>query len=221
MDKKLKEKTQELIANKMNTIFVEPINIDIDVPDYKDYISTPICFQDVLKKTEDRKYTRQQWYNDVCLIYQNAIDYHSQTGDKFKLVNLSQYLLWKFKQSHKYYSIKDEKEWMSKVVKKSNRIADLVSKIPLNTSRNSNVAEYIKKAESSTKGTPSSTDIYDLVQKANELSKEPELNEDILAILKESEGMTLEQATQAPVKFEDLKPTTQKAIHLYITSKNK
>ena len=78
-DTKLEElnvETKKLSTLPLNFYFYKA---DYDLfPGYWDVVSTPMDFSIILQKIQDKKYTsNSEWYNDVVLIYDNAIAYHS------------------------------------------------------------------------------------------------------------------------------------------------
>ena len=220
---KITEQTNILIKYPLNALFLEPVPLN-EYPDYLDFVKTPMSFDIISEKISQKKYrSKKEWYNDVCLIFENCITYHQGTGDRFNLVGVSKFLLFKFKKDMKYF-LMDEKEWLDKVVKVSNDIASLISQLSPSGPRNSSsVLNYIKKAQDPKRPPKplTSNDILLLAEKANDLSKEPEMNEDFYNLLKEAEGMSNETASSTPVNIEELKPVTQAALQLYVSSKSK
>ena len=217
---KIKEFTDAMVKDELYETFLKPVSL----PDYLDYIQKPMCFDFITEKISSKKYkSKKDWYNDVCLIFENCIKYHSQTGDIYNLVEDSKYFLLKFKKDTKYF-MKDEKEWFDKVVELSNKIAVLITQLSSSGQRNSStVLNSIKRAQDPKRPPKPLTnnDILLLAEKANELSKEPDINEDFYSLLKEAEGMSNETASAGPVKIEELNPITQAALQLYVTAKSK
>ena len=202
--------------DQYNRVFIDPIDTD-SLKDYCDYVKTPMCFRTVKTKLDNNQYhSNTDWYNDVCLIYQNAINYHSQTGDRYFILQVAKFFLWKFQHEMKYFNIRDEREWMQKIVKKTNKIANLMKSIPASSQKNSSISGYLRK--SVTEPVPSDK-VLDIVNKANKVCEDVDYNEEVSAILKEAEGLEINDSTQMPIAFEKLNPNTQAALVSYVEKK--
>lgn len=210
---------REFISNfKLDPFNFHFIGDPTYLPEYTDRIENPMWFEKVEDKLRNNEYKNnpQQWYDDVLLIYENALTYNENDEN---ITQVIYYLMHKFKREAKKFLIKDEKEWVKKVTEKSNELAKLLDQLRIENYLFGHLNQYIS-GSSELKGVPSS-EVTSLVDSMNRLSQDVDVREEIFEILKETENMTMEMAASRPIDFESLSAKTQNTLLKYIKSKEK
>ncbi|EAX95068.1 Bromodomain containing protein [Trichomonas vaginalis G3] len=215
---KVFEATAEFLKDPFHEIFHTMVFLnDASLPEYSKYVSKPIALEVIKANLESKKYsTPAEWYNDINRMYQNAIEYHykSPVGTK-EIGILATYLQWKFKKQYKNMLIKSDKEWLNKVIKKSNQITEIMQNMPISSRRSSNLSSYVKKMDSVTEPMKP-IDVTPTVEKLNNSLSDVEFRQDIYQLLKETEGIVPGTIPNDTIDFEKLKPGTQNIIKDYV-----
>lgn len=215
---KLLDMTTKLEDDPMHLLFKDSSMLNDDyLTNYSKIVTKPLALDIIHNNIVTKKYSGPtHWYNDVCLMYQNAIDYHNSgnPGTVPDLVYLAHFLLWKFKKEHKYMLLKNE-TWMAKVIKKSNEITEIIKTMPISSRRSSNINNYLKKNDSHLEPM-NPRDVTPLVEKLNTALADVEFRQDIFQLLKIAENIEPPNIPNDTIDFEKLKPATQNAIKDYL-----
>lgn len=118
---RLNQIIQNLCKMPLNSYFIMP---DYDsLVGYKDIIKTQMDFSTIQDKIQNHIYkSRKEWYDDIILIYDNAIEYHKITSLWGQIADFQKKLFIK-----KYFPLTWEtpQEWysyLSKAIKKLNHV---------------------------------------------------------------------------------------------------
>lgn len=206
--------TEEL-AKEYGGLFAFPVDPERDgLPEYFDIVKQPMCFQDIEQKINQNQYgDKSEWFKDICLVYENCMLYHKDRATRYLYV-VANFALWKFKRRTKLFVIKDETEWMDKIISRTNRITELMSKVPVNSRETSDVRRCVRKGDEE-KGTVTSADITNFVERINTAVNDSEVREDLFDILKETANMSIEEAAAGPIDAERLPIQAKKALLEY------
>ena len=210
--------TKAFIERPLNAAFVNPIDpVKDDVPDYFDYITNPMDLSTVRNKIETKQYeTADQWYNDICLIYENAIKYHSQKQFIY-FVEVAEYLLKAFKKEALMLNAKSQNEWHELLQAEMNKLGKIIEKSPVPQGIDDLVASSIKRAETTAIQT---SDVPEMVTKLQNAIKQPEKLNCIIAILKKTQkDLSIQKDTNTlTIEIEKLNANSLSALNIFLSA---
>jgi hypothetical protein len=118
---------RELISNSLNADFRGPPE-DI-LPDYTKRIARPMDLDRIQRKLDQGGYrTAQEWYDDVCLVYTNTIEYHAE-GQPWR--EAAEYILKKFRKRTATMCAIDPAVWFSALNKRYAKFVALAGNGPV------------------------------------------------------------------------------------------
>jgi hypothetical protein len=157
----------------------------------------------------------QEWYEDMRLVFQNALDYHSPDAIWWFIAD---YGLGELKRMAVGLDIPNQQKWYDTLNEVSEKLAQIVASPPGPNRTNPLVMELRKMAETIPPASKESVALG--VEKLNSMGEDDKIREEVYGILKELEGMSVEEASKAPIDAEKLSPLTVSVLLLYIGSRN-
>jgi hypothetical protein len=127
--------TRDAIAAVMQRLTVSPLNFDFFcapeevLPDYTDHIARPMDLTRIQTKLDQGEYaTAREWYDDVCLVYTNAIQYYS-AGQP--LYDVAKYLLKSFRKLAVTFNAIDSVAWFTALNARYEKFVTLAGNSPV------------------------------------------------------------------------------------------
>ena len=202
--------TKELMEQPLNCIFLYPFDYKKD----RHLIPRPMDFDTIKKKISSKTYeTPNDWYNDVCQIYQNALIYHPE-GTSWNLV--AQYKLKEFQKKAKGLSFKDSQEWYNEVSKTMKELTVLSARSPVPQGVDPFLENVIK--QSITMVPPKSQTIAELVERLNKMIDQSRIHNDVIMILKKVQPDLAISGEKLIIDADKLSHQTLNALFLYINA---
>ena len=209
---------KSFIERPLNGPFIHPIDpIKDDVPDYFDIIPKPMDLSTVQSNINKKQYeTADQWYSDVCLIYENAIHYHSQKQFQH-FVEVAEYLLKSFKKEAACLNAKNQTEWHNTLSIEINKLGKIIEKSPVPQGIDDLVSSCIKRAETTA---IQAQEVPEMVEKLQKYVKIPEKLNCILAILKKTQkDLSVSKETNTmTIEIEKLNANSLSALNLFVNA---
>ncbi|EAX87099.1 Bromodomain containing protein [Trichomonas vaginalis G3] len=217
----------ELITNFMtifnegplNKAFLNPVDPEKDqLSDYYNIITQPMDLTTVKNKVLNREYkTPDQWYNDMCLIYQNAITYHSSKNNQH-WCDIAAFLLKDFKDLASQYNYATLSDWNSIYTAEMKKLGQLLEKSSVAQGIDDFVSGCVKRAEKMQPIPPQ--DVPIMVKSLETCLEDPEKKRCILAILKKTQkNLTAEKETDTlTINIAELNNNSLNALNLYVRS---
>lgn len=212
------EITKSFISRDINIFFLNPVDPERDdLPDYHKIVTNPMDLTTVETKLNNNVYkSSSQWYKDMCLIYENAIKYH--TENKIWGI-IAEQLLDDFKKSASGLQIETMDEWVTQLAKQTKKFGDIVSNSPIKISADVLVSGCIKRAEGL--GRFQQALIPELIAKLNSLLSNDKVRSAFFQIVKQTQKeqpFTTDEEGNTVVDVEKLKDHTLNAISLYVNA---
>jgi hypothetical protein len=198
-------------------IFTTPVNPIADgLVGYEKKVSRPMDMGTVSHNLSQQKYrSTHEWYEDMRLVFQNALDYHSPEAIWWFIAS---YGLGELKRMSVGLDVANQQKWLESLNDVSEKLARIISSPPNPTKANPLVAELRKRAEATP---PVSKESIALgVEKLNSMLEDEKVREEVYGILKELEGMSVEEASKGPIDAEKISPLTVSVLLLYVGSRN-
>ena len=207
-----KKITKSFLTRPCSILFKNPVDPIADgLEGYNDIVKNPIDLSTINTKLQEKRYNSTfEWYNDMCLVFQNAIDYYPIESSISMIAN---FYLEVFKKEAIGLNFKSEQEWSDNVQQYTNKFTKILEKQPSLQKINPNLLSLCQRAEKNI--LPDKQTIANYVEKLNSLTMNDEIREDVIGILKEIEGMSIEEISGQPVDLDKLKPTSLKSLVLY------
>lgn len=209
--------TDQLLERPLNAFFKDPIDPEVDqLPGYMELISRPMDLTTVRNNLERGFYRNTaDWYNDMCLIYENAIKYHTQESP-WGLI--AQQLLDDFKKIANGFQASTREEWSAIIAKATNKLGAVIGNSPIKLGQDSLVNSCVKRAE--TMGKFPHETIPDVMEKLKHMFTRPECRRDFLTIVQTSQKkdtpIVMNENNEAVIDVEKLKDQALHAITLYV-----
>lgn len=209
------EITREFLNRPLNAFFKAPVDPEMDgLPDYLEKISHPMDLTTVKSKLENHVYqTPAEWYRDMCLIYENGVEYHTEASP-WGLIAAQ--LLHDFKRIAAGFQAQNYHEWSEILAKETKKLGKRITVSPVRHAGDSLVAGCVKKAESMGKFRPDA--IPELVDRMKALFDRNEVRHDVLTIVKTSQKKDAPITTkddEVVIDVEKLKDQTLHALNMY------
>ena len=205
--------TKEFMSRPLNAFFSNPVSND-ELPGYDEVISTPMDFSKVESKLFKHEYqSTSEWFKDVCLIYENAIKYH--TEETIWGV-IAKQLLHDFTKLANGLQARSSDEWIELLDAQTKKFGSVISSSPLKLSTDSLVQGCIKRSE----GMPHfpQDKIPNLISKLNKMFELDEVKVSVLNIIKSTHKdppLTYEEDT-VTIEIDKLKDQALNAIYFYV-----
>jgi hypothetical protein len=207
--------TTDLMSRPLLRGFTVPVNPIADgVPDYPKRIAHPMDLGTVTDRLSTHKYQSiAEWYSDVRLVFQNAIDYHV-ADSPWALI--AQYGMQLFTNLAKGLNFASEQAWLDYVSKRSLKVA----KLAVNPPAAENPARLVPslRGQAETLSPPTAEDVAAMVDKLNAELDDLAVRQDVAEILRTGEGAELDTGSKLPVNTELLKAVTVNMLILYASS---
>jgi hypothetical protein len=209
--------TNDLLSRPLFRAFAAPVNPIADgLIGYEKKVSRPMDLGTISQNLAQRRYfTTQEWYDDMRLVFQNALDYHSPEAIWWFI---AKYGMGEFERMAVGLNVADQQKWMDSLKQVSVKFAKIVANPPAPEKTNPLIADLRQKAEQSSM--PSKELIGLGVEKLNGLLENDTIRKDVYDILREIEGMSIEEASRGPVDAEKLSPVTVSALLSYVGSRS-
>jgi len=120
--------TEQCLERPLNPFFKNPVDPDEDgLPGYRDCVSRPMALTTVLLNLERDAYrSTASWYRDMCLIYENAIRYHTEASP-WGLI--AEQLLRDLKRAARGFD--DADAWAAVLARETRRLGAVISASPV------------------------------------------------------------------------------------------
>ena len=214
--KDCQEITKSCISRAINVFFLNPVDPEMDdLPDYHQIVTNPMDLTTVENKLKNSQYASpSEWYGDMCLIYENAIKYHTEKNTIWGII--AQQLLEDFKKMASGLHIKTQSEWIDELVKQKRKISELISSSPIKHGQDVLINGCIKRAEALGRF-PRET-LPELIDKLNTLFKRDEGRTAFFQIMKltqKEQPVTTDEEGNSVVDVDKLKDHTLNAVSLF------
>ena len=203
--------TKELMEQPLNCEFLHPF----DYGKEKHLIPHPMDFDTIKKKINSKAYeTPSDWYNDVCLIYNNALKYND---GRPPWNYIAQYKLKEFQKKAKGLSFKDPQEWYNSVSKTMKELTVLTARSPIPQGVDPLLSNIVK--QSITMVPPKAQTIADLVNRLNKMIVDQErIHNDVITLLKMVQPDITISGEKLVLDADKLPEQTLNALYLYINA---
>ena len=207
--------TKEFLNRPLNAFFKHPVDPEMDgLPDYLEKISHPMDLTTVKTKLETNSYrSTVEWYRDMCLIYENGVEYHTEASP---WGIIAAQLLHDFKRAAAGFQAQDFNEWAAIMAKETKKLGRRIASCPVKHAGDSLVSGCIKKAESM--GRFRVDAVPDLVDRLKGLFERDQARHDVLTIVKTSQKKDAPITTkddEVVIDVEKLKDHTLHALNIY------
>jgi hypothetical protein len=194
------------------TIPVDPVRDGLT--DYDKIVTKPMDLGRITGRLAHNKYRNTaEWYQDVELVFQNALDYHP-VGTNWYLI--AEYGLYEFQRMAAGLNLTTEQEWFNAVSTVSTKLSTIVSHPPEAKKANRDISKLRQDAEAAS---PLAEDGFmKIAERLNDLVRDDSRRETVCEILRVEEGLDLAEATREPVDIERLKSVTVNMLKLYSES---
>jgi len=208
--------TKELIDQPLNIYFSKPVDPDKEnLVGYDEKVSRKMDLDTIRQNLSKNEYkTPQEWYNDVCLVYDNAMAYHKSESIWYKIADYNKRIFLK-KASGMIFN--DVKEWYDKVTLKMEKLSKKISNAPIPQGIDPLLPSVIKRSE--LMAPPSDSKVPDLVEKLNRAVLDPIIKKDVVFILKELEPQVNLEDETTEIDADKLSPHSLNAIQLYLDAR--
>lgn len=220
MDERLKKCAlqimHKILEMPLNRYWDHPVDPEADgLSNYNNIIIRPMDLGTINTRLENSYYhSLSDWYDDVILVYTNAIKYHKDNI----YAKIAQYCKEYFEKIDNGFGKDDDILWMKKVDSLTEKITKLATNLPQKIYSTSFIKTLQKRAENMEQ--PSTQTIAEIVQKLNPLLKvDRSIREDVFAILQELGNIPSDAMGETPVNIEKLNPLTQNVLLLYLHNK--
>jgi hypothetical protein len=205
----------DLIERPLNASFLKPVDPRQDGLDgYNDIISHPMDLGTIESKlTKDGYLTALEWYNDVCLVYENAIRYHSP-GRLWH--EIAQYNLAEFKKMALGFGCTDPQQWYQMLTQAMSTLNTRILDGPIPQGIDPMIPAIIAKAQTMLPPTPQL--IADVVHKINAKLEDDVVRYDLRCLLADLEPSLKLDGENVTVDADSLSEWTVNALDLYIKS---
>ncbi|KAH0792914.1 Bromodomain containing protein [Histomonas meleagridis] len=209
MMERCKSITAEIRQKQIACAFAVPVEQFRDqLEGYDEIVKKPMDLSTVEDKLKNQKYRNtSEWYEDMRLVFQNAIDYYPE-GDSLSLIAI--YLLDVFEKMAIGLNIETDQAWVDEVNRVSNKLSKLIGSPPSAQKSTQLISELRQK--SAQIATPKPQEIPAIVDKLNNIVNDDDQREIVFAILRDIQDMPIEEAASKPIDLEKLSPAAMKTL---------
>lgn len=208
--------TLDLKERPLNKYFIKPVDPETEgLEGYYDIIKNPIDLTTVLSKLNDNQYESPvDWYNDVCLVYENALKYHKDNSiwHRIALYNLQE-----FKKVAIGIEYSDPQNWYDMVNTTMYKFSSLVANGPAPQGIDPLVISVLSKANETP--LPDEQKIAQMVEKLNRKLFKDDIKFDVISILKETQPDLRLSHPKLTIDADNLTDLSLKALNLYLSYK--
>lgn len=216
----------ESITKIMETLLNMPTNGDFKYPIeqiqdfniYKEKIARPIDLHAINEKVKRKEYKNpHDWYNDVCLVYENCIEYYDPNQSYYP--KIADYNMQIFKKLAVGFDCNDTESWYALLRKTFDKLINVAGNSPVPQGLDPWLSALPTHAEIAIPLTPS--EIADTVAFLNkELQQDDEskaslVRKDVYTILKEMQPNLKLDAEENVIKAQDLDENTRRVLNAY------
>ena len=203
--------TQDLMERPLNCYFKSLNSLSLE--GYNEIIDHPMDYQIIEDKLKNDKYNSAiDWYNDVCLIYDNAMKYHESRDINF--FEIARYCKKEFQKAALGIGFSDPQEWYDLTCQTMKRLSKLIANGPVPQGIDPFILSIVRKAESMPPPNPQS--IADLVAKINMLIENMTIKMDVITILKETHSNLTIEGEKLTIDADQLSELTLNSLYLYV-----
>lgn len=212
--------TKDFLNRPMNEYFSHPVNLEEDnLPNYLNIVKRPMDLSTVIQNLQNNIYkTTSEWYSDMSLIYENAINYHKETI--FGI--MARYLLQEFKKEASGYNITNINEWNVQYQKMLTKLGRMISESKISLGRDDLPNVCIKKAINYPK--IEDPEIKIMMEKMKKLLSKDDFRQNVVYIIRHSQKdftfVRDESDKVYHISLEKLAQPTLKALNLLVNSYN-
>lgn len=209
----------DFMERPLNYTFKNPADPERDnLPNYYTIVQNPMDLTTVKNKLFNGQYqTTAQWYRDVCLIYENAIAYHTYSQNQL-WIEISKHLLKEFQSQAKRFNVSDEAEWNEVYKIYFEKLGKAIEKSKVPQGIDDLVQSCIKRAESMPP--IQDAELADLGPKLKALVEDESKKLCVLAILKKTQKdlSVPKDSDTLTIELDKLNITALNVINLYVRS---
>jgi hypothetical protein len=208
-----KQITHELLERPLNLEFSKPADPEKgELHGYLDVIRRPMDLGTIeATLNQDGYATPLEWYNDVCLVYDNAMKFHPQGSFWWAIAH---YNMMEFKRMAIGFGCSDPQQWYDWVSQTMFKLNKYISNGPVPQAIDPLILSVKKKAESMLPPTPQS--IADLVDKINRRMEEDDIRYDVLCLLNQTQPNLKIDGPEFTIDADTLTDVTLNALSLYV-----
>lgn len=205
------------MARPLNKAFLNPVDPEKDqLVDYNQIVFNPMDLSTVKSKIQSHEYkTFDQWFNDVCLIYQNALLYHTEKNNKH-WCDIATFLMDDFKSLASKYNFSSVAEWNKIYTDELNKFGEILERSAVSQGMDDFVAGCAKRAEKMSPIPPQ--EVPTMVKCLEKCLEDTEKKRCIIAILKKTQkNLTPEKETDTlTIKIDELNNNSLNALNLFV-----
>lgn len=210
--------THELMDRPLNGYFREPVDpIKEGLKNYNEIVEHPMDFSTIDKRLKSDYYpSGREWYNDVCLVYENALKYHPK-GTIFH--QIAEYSLNEFKKQAVGFGCTEPQQWYDLVAKGMRELSEEIANGPVPQGVDPMILSIIKKAEGMVSLNPRY--IAEVVDKLNRKLDNDDVRHDVMCILNETEPQLKIDGESMTIDADALSQQSLNTLYLYVKSQNR
>ncbi|KAK8899374.1 hypothetical protein M9Y10_001689 [Tritrichomonas musculus] len=203
--------TKEFKSRALGEFFAVPVDpVKLNLKGYTEIVTKPMDFSTITNKLENNRYrTPKEWYDDMNLVFQNAIDYYPPTSCIYLISKFYQDELNKISYG---LNITSESEWIKKVNDATNKLTKCFLNAPSFQNCSSKVAEIKNKLDSIQ--LPDEKEISIYIDKLNSLGSKTETKCELYDLFKEI-GHMPPQNLKTPIDMTKLPTDLVKSLIQY------
>jgi hypothetical protein len=206
---------RDLIERPLNASFLKPVDPHQDRLDgYFDIVTRPMDLGTIEAKLTTEGYDScLDWYNDVCLVYENALLYHRPGLGWYEM---AQYNLAEFKKMAHGFGCPDAQQWFNLVTDAMRKLKSRIMHGPVPQAIDPMIPAIIAKAQTMLPPTPQL--IADVVHRINAQLEDDVVKFDVRCLLAELQPELRLDAEKVTVDADSLSDWTLNALSLYLKS---
>jgi hypothetical protein len=204
--------TQELLSNPLNVEFSRPFDPQEGQLDVTKSLVHPMDLGTVLTKLDQNAYpTPCDWYNDVCLVFENCRFYHPVNSLWHAIAT---YNLKEFKKMTRGFECRTTHEWYNTASQAMLKLQIEIAESPIPQGVDPMILSIVKKAHSLPPLFPQA--IADVIERINIRVLEESKRYDILCLLKQMEPQLKLDEDKLTIDSDMLSDVTLVALSLYL-----
>lgn len=221
---KMNEITYSTVTKIMDTIYAMPTNSDFmssvadQLEGYREKIAKPMHLEAIQTKLRNKEYkTVHEWYDDVILVYNNALEYYTPENPYYQL---AEYNKKQFKKLALGFDCQDTQSWYSKLRESFDELIKLAGQSPVPQGLDPWLSILPFHADNAIPLHPSEiSETIDFLNRELQQSDEKEasnVRNDIYAILKEMEPNLQLSPEENMIDVKNLNEMTIRALNIYM-----
>lgn len=210
--------TEQFLERPLNVFFKSPVDPEADgLPGYNDRVSRPMDLGTVLSNLDIGEYrSTADWHRDMCLIYENAIAYHTESST-WGLIAAQ--LLHDFKRLADGFQCRAHEDWTAILSRATQKLGKVLVDSPIRRGKDSLAIACVRRAEGMNKF-PAEL-VPELIEKLKGLMSDADCRWDVLMIIKSVQRKDPPITTkdgESTVEVEKLRDQTMHALNMYARS---